>query len=94
MQPQSVKPSVGRGDGDAVTDSFKDVVIHAVWVEVLAFRKTGGVVMLNEMVDAKGVMKAVHNNPLNMWRKKAMEFPYLARVAPSRSSYPSHAGPV
>ena len=35
MQPQSVNPSVGGGDGDAVTDSFKDGVIHAVWVEVL-----------------------------------------------------------
>ena len=31
----SVNPSVGSGDGDAVTDSFKDGVIHAVWVEVL-----------------------------------------------------------
>ena len=27
MQPQSVNTSVGSGDGDAVTDSFKDGVI-------------------------------------------------------------------
>ena len=26
-------------------------------------------------------MKAVYNNPLDMWRNEAMEFPYLARVA-------------
>ena len=38
----SVNPSVGSGDGDAVTDSFKDGVIHAVRVEVLAFRKAVG----------------------------------------------------
>ena len=31
----SVNPSVGGGDGDAVTDSFKDSVIHSVWVDVL-----------------------------------------------------------
>ena len=31
----SVNPSVGSGDGDAATDSFKDGVIHAVRVEVL-----------------------------------------------------------
>ena len=37
--------------------------------------------MFNEKADAKGVMKAVYNNPLDMWRNKAMEFPYLARVA-------------
>ena len=37
--------------------------------------------MFNEKADAKGVMKAVYNNPLDTWRNKAMEFPYLARVA-------------
>ena len=37
--------------------------------------------MFSEKGDAKGVMKAVYNNPLDMWRNKAMEFPYLARVA-------------
>ena len=81
LQSQSVNPSVGNGDGDAVTDSFKYGVIHAVWVEVLAFRKAGGMVMFNEKADAKGVMKAVYNNPLDMWRNKAREFPYLARIA-------------
>jgi len=81
MQSQSVNPSVGSDDGDAATNSFKDGVIHAVWVEVLAFRKAGGMVMFNEKADAKGVMKAVYNNPLDMWRNEAMEFPYLARVA-------------
>ena len=36
--------------------------------------------IFNEKADAKGVMKAVYNNPLDMWRKKATEFQYLARV--------------
>ena len=44
-------------------------------------RKAGWMVMFNEKADAKGVMKAVSNNPLDMWRNKAMEFPYLTRVA-------------
>ena len=81
MKSQSVNPSVGSGDGDAVTESFKDGVIEAVWVEVLAFMKAGGMVMFNEKAYAKGVMKAVYNNPLDMWRNKAREFPYLARIA-------------
>ena len=72
---------MGSGDVDAVADSFVDGVLHAVWVEVLAFRKASDMVMFNEKADAKGVMKAVYNNPLDMWRNKAMEFPYLARVA-------------
>ena len=38
-------------------------------------------VMFNEKVDAKGVMKTVYHNPLDMWRNKAMESPCLARVA-------------
>ena len=37
--------------------------------------------MFNEKADAKGVMKAVYNNPLEMWRNKTIEFLYLARVA-------------
>ena len=37
--------------------------------------------MFDEKADAKGVITAVYNNPLDMWRNKAMEFPYLARVA-------------
>ena len=37
--------------------------------------------MFNEKADTKGVMKAVYNNPLETWRNKAMELPYLARVA-------------
>ena len=37
-------------------------------------------VMFNEKVDAKDVMKTVYNNPLDMLRNKAMELPYLARV--------------
>ena len=59
MQSQSVNPSAGSGDGNAATDSFKDGVIHAVRVEVIAFRKAGAMVMLNEKADAKSVMKAV-----------------------------------
>ena len=81
MQSQSVHPSVVNGDGDVVTDSFKDGVIHAVLVEVLDFKKAAGMVMFNEKADAKGVMKAVYNNPLEMWRNKTIEFLYLARVA-------------
>ena len=27
-------------------------------------------VMFNEKADAKGVMKAVYNNPLDMWRNR------------------------
>ena len=37
--------------------------------------------MFNEKADAKGVMKAAYNNPLDTWRNKAMELPYLAQVA-------------
>ena len=81
MQSQSVNPSAGSVGGNAATDSFKDGVVNAVRVEVLAFRKAGGMVIFNENADAKGVMKAVYNNPLDLWRNKAMEFPYLARVA-------------
>ena len=75
MKSQPANPSVGSGDGDAVTDSFKDGVIHALWVEVLVFRKAGGMVMFNEKADAKGVMKTVYNNPLDMWHNKAMGLP-------------------
>lgn len=48
------------------TDSFQDDVVHAVRVEVLAFRKAGGMLMLNYNADAKGVMKAGCNNPLDI----------------------------
>ena len=59
--------SVGRSDGDAVTDSFKDGVIHTVWVDVLAFGKAIGMVMFDEKADAKGVITAVCNNPLDIY---------------------------
>ena len=75
MQSQSVNPSAGRGYGNAATDSFKDGVVHAVPVDVLAFRNTSGMVMFNEKADAKGVMKTVYNNPLDMWHNKAMGLP-------------------
>ena len=52
MQAQSVNPSASSGGGNAATDSFKDGVVHAVRVEVLAFRKAGGMVMSNEKADA------------------------------------------
>ena len=81
MQSQSVNPSAGRGYGNAATDSFKDGVVHAVPVDVLAFRNTSGMVMFNEKADAESVMKAVYNNPVDKWRNKAMLFPYVARVA-------------
>ena len=61
---------MGSGDGGAATDSFKDGIIHAVWVEVIAFSKAGGMVMFNEKTDAKCVMKAAYNNPLDMWRTR------------------------
>ena len=38
-------------------------------------------VMFNAKADAKSVMKTVYSNPLDMWRNKAMESPYLARAA-------------
>ena len=47
----------------------------------LGFRKAGGMVMFNEKADAKGVMKVVCNNPLDIWHNNAMEFPYLAGVS-------------
>ena len=94
-QSQSVNPSVGSGDGDAATNSFKDGVIHAVWVEVLAFRKAGGMVMFNEKADAKGVMKAVYNNPLRRHvAQRGHGVPVPRTGCPPRSSYPRHAGPV
>ena len=65
MQPQSVNTSVGSGDGDAVTDSFKDGVIHARRVAVLGFRKADGMVIFNEKADAKSVMKSLYTT--NLW---------------------------
>ena len=47
---------------------------------MLALRRAGEMVMFSEKVEDKGVMKTVYNNPLDMWRNKAMEVPYLARV--------------
>ena len=41
-----------------------------------ASRKAGGMVMFNEKADAKGLMKAVYNNLLDMWRNKSTEFPF------------------
>ena len=64
-QSQSVNPSVGSGDGDAVTDSFKDGVIHARRVAVLGFRKADGMVIFNEKADAKSVMKSLYTT--NLW---------------------------
>ena len=81
MQSQSVNPSEGSGDGDAATNSFMVGIIHAVRAEVLAFGMVGAMLMLNDKTDAKVVMKAVYNNPQDMWRTKAMEPPYVARVA-------------
>eukprot|EP00904_Undaria_pinnatifida_P011808 jgi/Undpi1/7758/HiC_scaffold_23.g10231.m1 len=81
MQSRSVNPPADSGDGNTATGSLKDGVVYAVRVELLAFRKVGGMLMFNEKADAKGVMRAVYNNPPDMWRNKAIEFPYLARVA-------------
>lgn len=66
---------------DAASDSFKDGVFHAVRVEVLSFRQTDGMVMLDEKADDKGVVNAAHNNPLSSWRNRVMEFPYPALAA-------------
>ena len=93
MQSQSVNPSVGSSDGDAVTHSFEGSVTHTVWAEVLALRKAGGIVMFNEKADAKGVMKAAYNNPLDMWRNKAMEFLYLARIGRRVLAIPAAQAP-
>ena len=75
---------MGSGDVDAVADSFVDGVLHAVWVEVLAFRKASDMVMFNEKADAKGVIKAVYNNGV----------PVPRTGCPPRSSYPRHTGQV
>ena len=89
------EPFRGSDDGDAATNRFKDGVIHAVWVEVLAFRKAGGMVMFNEKADAKGVMKAVYNNPLRRHvAQRGHGVPVPRTGCPPRSSYPRYAGPV
>ena len=44
---------------------------------------------VKEKADAKGVMKVVYNNPLDMWRNKAMKLPYLTHVARRVLSIPA-----
>ena len=91
MQSQSVNPSLGSGDGDAVTDSFKNGVIHAVRVEVLAFTKAGGMVMFNEKADANegGVQQ-----PARHVAQEGYGVPVPRTGCPLHSSYPRHAGPI
>ena len=81
IQSQSVNPSVGGGDGDAFDRQLQGWRYSRRMSRGARFRKAGGMVMFNEESDAKCVKKSVYNNPLDMWRNNAMEFPYLARVA-------------
>ncbi|CAN0515318.1 unnamed protein product [Laminaria digitata] len=37
--------------------------------------------MFRDETNAKGETELVYNNPLEMWRKRAKEFPCLARLA-------------
>lgn len=82
MQSQLVQPAAGGGDDNAEASRFRRTsVTHAVRAEVASFRKSGGMLMLREEADAVGLVTEVYNNPLDMWREKAAEFPYLARIA-------------
>lgn len=81
VQSQLVQPAAG-GDDSAETSRFRRTsVTHAVRAEVASFRKSGGMLMFHEEADAVGSVTEVYNNPLDMWREKAAEFPYLARIA-------------
>ena len=54
---------------------------HAVNAEVALFRKARGMLMFRDGTNVKREAKMVYNNPLSMWRKRAKESPYLARLA-------------
>ncbi|CAN0524116.1 unnamed protein product, partial [Laminaria digitata] len=45
--------------------------------------------MFRDETNAKGETKLVYNNPLEMWRKREKEFPYLARLARRVLSIPA-----
>ena len=94
MQSQSVNPSVGSGDGDAVTDSFEDGVIHAVWVEVLDFRKAGEMVMFNEKGGRQRRDEGCVQQPARHEAQQGHGVPVPRTGCPPRSTYPRHAGPV
>lgn len=77
------------GDVDTDADSIRRGVTHAVSTEVASFRKARGMLMFRDETNAKGETKLVYNNPLEMWRKRAKEFPYLARLARRVLSIPA-----
>ena len=91
---KSVNPSVGSGDGDSATDNFKDGVIHAVRVEVLAFRKAGGMVMFNEKADAND--EGCVQQPVRYAAQQGHGIPVPRTGCPPRSinSYPRYAGTI
>lgn len=73
----------GGGNGGADSSSSRDdgCITDAVRVEVAAFRTSGGMPMSSEEADEEGTVRTTYNNPLDMWREKASEFPKLASVA-------------
>lgn len=79
----------GSGDVDTDADSIRSGVTHAVSTEVALFRKARGMLMFRDGTNAKGETIMVYNNPLDMWRKRAKEFPYLARLARRVLSIPA-----
>lgn len=82
MAATQSQPIAGGGDDNAETSSSRrGSVTLAVRAEVASFRKSGGMLMFHEKANADGSVTEVYNNPLDMWREKAAEFPYLARIA-------------
>lgn len=82
MQSQSVDVEAGGG-GDIDTDAYsiRHGVAHTVSIEVALFRKASGMLTFRDEKNPNGEVKTVYNNPLDTWRKKAKEFPYLAKIA-------------
>ena len=70
-------------------DSIRRGVTHAVSTKVALFKKARGMLMFRDGTNAKGETNMVYNNPLDMWRKRAKEFPYLARLARRVLSIPA-----
>ena len=85
MQSQPVNPSVGSGDGDAATDSFKDGVIsfpEGRWDGDV--QREGG----RQRRDEDYVQPARHVE------QSGHGVPVPRTGCPPRSTYPRHAGPV
>lgn len=89
-QSQSVDvEGEGGGDTDADADSITRGVTRAASTEVALLRKASGMLMFRDEENIKGDVQTVYNNPLDTWRKKAKEFPYLAKLARRVVSIPA-----